>query len=53
MSLLERLIPRQANNDYQGSRVAFYTFCVLATVMLGRSLIHFVKADSGVNSIAT
>jgi hypothetical protein len=53
MSLLERLIPREANNEYRGSRIALYTFSVLSTVMLIRSLIHFLKDDSGVNSIAT
>lgn len=53
MSVLETLLPREANNDYRGGKVPFYTFCLLATVMAGRSLIHFLKADSGVNSIAT
>ncbi len=53
MSVLEALLPRQANNDYWGGPVPLYTFWVLATVMLGRSLIHFLKDDSGVNSIAT
>lgn len=53
MTLIEKLIPREANNDYRGSPIAFYVFCVLSTIMLGRSLIHFFKDDSGVNSIAT
>lgn len=53
MSLLEKLVPAQANNDYRGSPVALWTFCLLAAVIAGRSLIHFLKADSGVNSIAT
>ena len=53
MSAVERLLPREANNDYRGSPIALYTFCVLTAVMLGRSLIHFFKGDSGVNSIAT
>lgn len=51
--ILERLFPRQANNDYRGSRIALYVFCLLAAVILGRSLIHFLKADAGLNSIAT
>ena len=53
MSILEKILPRQANNDYRGSPIALYTFCLLATVMLVRSLIHFLKADSGTHSIAT
>lgn len=53
MSAFDRLLPREANNDYQGSAVAFYGFCVLTVVICGRSLIHFLKDDSGVNSIAT
>lgn len=53
MSVLETLLPREANNEYPGGRVPLYGFCLLATVMLGRSLIHLLKDDSGVNSIAT
>ena len=53
MSLAEGLLPREANNDYRGSPIALYTFCVLTAIVLGRSLIHFFKSDSGVNSIAT
>ena len=53
MSVLETLLPKEANNDYRGGPVPFYTLCLLSTVMLGRSLIHFLKDDSGVNSIAT
>lgn len=53
MPLIEKLLPREANNDYRGSPVALYAFVVLALVMAGRSLIHFFKEDSGVNSIAT
>lgn len=53
MTTLERLLPANANNDYPGSKVALYAFPLILTVMLGRSLIHFLKDDSGVNSIAT
>jgi len=53
VTLLTRLLPRTADNDYRGHPAALYTFCALATLMLGRSLIHFFKHDSGVNSIAT
>ena len=50
---LTRLFPQQANNDYRGSKIALFVFPIIALVILGRSLIHFLKSDSGVNSIAT
>ena len=53
MSALETLLPREANNDYRGGPAPLYVFCLLSAVMLVRSLIHFFKDDSGVNSIAT
>ena len=52
-SILDAILPRQANNDYRGGAVPFYGFCLLAAVMLFRSTVHFLKADSGVNSIAS
>lgn len=51
--LLEKLLPENANNEYRGSVVALVFFCLIAMLMFGRSLIHFLKDDSGVNSIAT
>ncbi|MEM7019636.1 MAG: hypothetical protein AAF512_20155 [Pseudomonadota bacterium] len=53
MSILNKLLPTQASNDYHGSPIALYIFVLLAALMLFRSLIHFLKEDSGVNSIAT
>ena len=50
---LEVLFPRQANNDYRGGAVPFYGFCLISAVMLFRSTVHFLKPDSGVNSIAS
>jgi len=50
---LDRLIPSQADNNYCGSKIALYLFPLLALVILGRSLIHFLKSDAGINSIAT
>jgi len=52
-SFLEKLFPRQANNDYQGSPVALYAFCVLLLPFTFRSFVHFLKDDSGVHSIAS
>ncbi len=51
-NILEAFIPRHANNDYQGGRIAFYGFIFLFMASLFRSTVHFLKDDSGVNSIA-
>ena len=53
ISALDVILPRQANNDYRGGAVPFYGFCLLTAVMLFRSTVHFLKDDSGVNSIAS
>ena len=53
VSVVDKILPRQASNDYRGSPIALYVFVLLSLVMAGRSLIHFLKDDSGVNSIAT
>ena len=50
---LHNLFPEQANNDYRGSKIALYIFPLIALVILGRSLIHFLKSDAGINSIST
>jgi len=47
------LLPPSACNDGRGSRVAVWGFALLTVVMTGRSLVHLLKRDSGVNSIAT
>ena len=53
MSAFEKLIPRQASNDYRGSPIAFYTAFLFMAIFTFRSLVHFFKGDSGVNSIAS
>jgi hypothetical protein len=53
MSLLETVIPENANNDFRGGAVPLYTFCVLIAITTFRSTVHFLKEDSGVNSIAS
>ena len=49
----EVILPAEASNDYRSGRVPFYGFCFLVAVMLFRSSVHFLKPDSGVNSIAS
>jgi len=51
--LLEKVFPRQANNDYRGSPASFYVLCAFAVLFTGRSLIHYFKNDGGANSIAS
>ena len=51
--VLEALVPRHANNDYRGGAMAFYGFCLLFAAQVFRSTVHFLKPDSGVNSIAS
>lgn len=53
MTMLAKILPASANNDYRGGPAAFYAFIVLCILYTGRSLIHFLKDDSGVNSIAS
>ena len=52
-STLGVIFPRQANNDYRGGAVALYGFCFVSALMLFRATVHFLKPDSGVNSIAS
>ena len=53
VSLYKRLLPDPANNNYLGSKIAIYGLAVLLIPLTFRSLVHFLKDDSGVNSIAT
>lgn len=53
MSLLQKLLPREASNDYRGSPIALYAFWLLMLPFTFRSLVHFLKDDSGAHSIAT
>jgi hypothetical protein len=53
MGILEKIFPRQANNEYRGSPISFYVLCAFAVLFTGRSLIHYFKHDGGANSIAS
>jgi hypothetical protein len=52
-SIVDIIFPKQANNDYRGGAIPFYGFCLLLPLNLFRSTVHFLKDDSGVNSIAS
>ena len=53
MSFLQTLLPASANNDFRGGRVPLAGFCLLIALTAFRSLVHLLKDDSGVNSIAS
>ncbi len=53
MSITEIIFPKQASNDFRGGKIPVYGFCLMLLPVTFRSLVHFLKADSGVNSIAT
>lgn len=51
--MLDRLFPRQASNNYQGSSIALWVFVLLTIVTIVRSLVHMFAPDGGAQSIAT
>jgi hypothetical protein len=53
MSIAEMVFPRLAGNDFRGGRLPIYGFCLMLLPITFRSLVHFLKDDSGVNSIAS
>lgn len=50
---MNRLLPKNANNDYNFNKVIVYIFYLLTIFTIGRSLIHIFAPDGGANSIAT
>ena len=53
MTFLRTLLPGSANNEFQGGRIPLVGFCLLIALTAFRSLVHLLKDDSGVNSIAS
>ncbi|MCK5128747.1 MAG: hypothetical protein KAQ68_02755 [Clostridiales bacterium] len=50
---MDKLFPKNANNDYDFNKVIVYIFYFLTVVTIGRSLIHIFAPDGGANTIAT
>lgn len=46
------LFPKIADNNYKGSKIAWWVFMLLAVVSTVRSLIHFLAPDGGAGFIA-
>jgi hypothetical protein len=53
MDLTDKLFPKQANNNYQGSAIALYVFLLLMAMYTFRGLVHFLAEDGGINNIAS
>lgn len=53
MSIFDTLLPKRASNDFDGGRLPVYAFCLMLLPITFRACVHFLKGDSGVNSIAS
>ena len=51
--MLEKILPRQVDNSYNGHKLALYFFYFITLVTIGRSCIHIFASDGGAQSIAT
>jgi len=52
-SIIDVVLPRPVTNEYRGGPIPFYGFCLLFAAQIFSSTVHLLKADSGVNSIAS
>jgi hypothetical protein len=51
-SILEALLPAQADNTIRGMKLPVYVFMLISVVSLVRSCIHLLAPDGGAGSIA-
>jgi len=51
--VLEKILPKQINNEFPGYQFSAYAFLVFTVVTVARSLAHIVLPDGGAGSIAT
>ena len=51
--MIKCIFPEVADNNYQGSKLAWYFLYPFALMTVTRSLIHMFKTDGGAQSIAT
>ena len=49
---MKRLLPKIADNNFHGQKVAYYFFIFFMVVNTVRSFIHLLAEDAGLNSIA-
>jgi len=50
---LEKILPEQISNEFQGYRFSEFAFLVLIIITVARSLAHMFLPDGGAGSIAT
>ena len=51
--MLDRLFPKQPDNDYRGAPIARWVFIAITVMTVARSLAHMLLPDGGAQSIAT
>ena len=51
--IIERIFPKNLNNNYKGYKIALYVFYALTALTLWRSQHHLFAPDGGAQSIAT
>jgi len=52
MGMIEKVLPSEANNNYQGHKIALYGLILMTGLMTWRSCIHLFFAEYGMHSIA-
>ena len=50
--MLNSILPKSANANYKGHKIALWVFMLLAVLSTVRSCIHLLTPDGGANSIA-
>lgn len=50
--ILNKVLPKEINNKYEGYKIALYVFLMYASISIIRSLIHVFSSDGGAGSIA-
>ncbi len=48
-----KILPKEINDDYRGTKIALYFFYLFTIMTVIRSLIHMFAPDGGAQSIAT
>ena len=52
-SVINKLFPKEFNNNFTGNKIALYIFYALTAVTIWRSQHHLFAADGGAQTIAT
>ena len=52
MNKILNILPKEANNNYQGSKIAIYGSILFTALMLFRSYMHLFEAEYAANFIA-